>query len=129
MAQGYPVFMRFFGMFHSHRVVCWGSYLTPTYALTDVIVEPTPKRFTTSISERSVRLQENEFACAPRTLRLPPPFLMHAGLADQFVILGMGANPEPDKSIIRFNSDRPIVKTRARRPESANFLKVERGMF
>ena len=52
-----------------------------------------------------------------------------AGLADHIVIFGMRAHPEPDISIIRFNRHSPIVKTNACEPESANFLKVKRGMF
>jgi len=49
-------------------------------------------------------------------------------LADQAVILSMGANPEPEHAIRRFNSNGSVMHANTRRPEPANLFKVEGRM-
>jgi hypothetical protein len=45
-----------------------------------------------------------------------------AGLADEPVILSMGADPEPDEPIGGLDRNRSVMQANARRPETADLL-------
>ena len=47
------------------------------------------------------------------------------GLFDQAVVLGMGTDPEPDRTVIALDSESAISATDANRPEATDFLHVK----
>src|SRR5207249_4816258 len=48
--------------------------------------------------------------------------------AEQLVVVGMSANPEPHQPIRGFYCEHPMVAANPRRPEAPNLLEVERRM-
>jgi hypothetical protein len=49
--------------------------------------------------------------------------------AQALVILSVRANPEPDKAIGGLDGNCTVMQTNARRPESADFLEMERWLL
>jgi hypothetical protein len=49
-------------------------------------------------------------------------------LADELVVIGMGANPEPNKVLTGLDCERTMVKADARRPEATNLLEMQGGV-
>jgi hypothetical protein len=49
-------------------------------------------------------------------------------LTEQFVVIGVRANPKPNAIIASFDGESTIVQAHARRPELPDFLKMEGGV-
>jgi hypothetical protein len=49
-------------------------------------------------------------------------------LADEVVVIGVRANPEPNEVLTRFDCECAMLKPDARRPESAHLLEMQRGV-
>ncbi len=51
-----------------------------------------------------------------------------ASSLDQSIVFGMGADPEPDKTVVLLDSKGAMVKPHARRPEATDLLQMHGGM-
>jgi len=49
-----------------------------------------------------------------------------AGLAEQFVVIGMRADPEPHKAVVRFDGECTMMAANPHGPEPARLLEVKR---
>ena len=52
------------------------------------------------------------------------PLVVKRGLSNQFVVLCVGTDPEPDDSIRRFHSNCSVMEPNTGGPEAADFLEV-----
>jgi len=78
------------------------------------------------ISRGAKRRRLDAYATRPRSVGC-----MHM-LAEQPIVVRMGADPEPDKPVGRFDCKGAVVSPHSRRPEAADLLEVERwvtGVF
>lgn len=51
------------------------------------------------------------------------------GLAKQLLVVRMGADPEPDETVSTFHCHRAIAASHARRPETPDFLEMQRWIL
>ncbi len=49
-------------------------------------------------------------------------------LADELVVIGVRANPEPDEVLARLDCESTMVQPDPRRPEAADFLEMQGGV-
>ncbi len=49
-------------------------------------------------------------------------------LADELIVLGVRAYPEPNEVLTRLNSERSMMRADAHRPKAAYLLKMKRGV-
>ena len=51
------------------------------------------------------------------------------GLAEQLIVVSVGANPKPDEIVSAFHRDCAIAASHARRPETPDFLEMKRWIM
>ena len=51
------------------------------------------------------------------------------GLAEQLIVVSVGADPEPDETVSAFNRHCAIATAHARRPETPDFLEMKRWIL
>ena len=51
------------------------------------------------------------------------------GLAEQLIVVSVGADPEPDETVSAFHRHCAIAASHARRPETPDFLEVKRWIL
>ena len=51
------------------------------------------------------------------------------GLAEQLIVVSVGADPEPDETVSAFHRHCAIAASHARRPETPDFLEMKRWIL
>ncbi len=51
------------------------------------------------------------------------------GLAEQLIVVSVGADPEPDETVSAFHRHCAITASHARRPETPDFLEMKRWIL
>ena len=55
--------------------------------------------------------------------------LATAGLADDFVVLAMGSNPNPENSVLNLSTERAVVRSNSNRPHLTETFEMQRWML